>query len=229
MGDYVDRGFNSVETLLYILLLKIKHKSRITILRGNHENREINKLYGFYDECHKKYNTDAVWKMFTEVFQCLPLAAVINGSIFCLHGGLSPEIETLDQIRNIDRQRDLPHNGPLCDLLWSDPADDGKKGFNSSPRGAGYCWGDDISDKFSHTNDLKMICRAHQLVMDGYSYAHKKKCVTVFSAPNYCYRCGNQAAALEVGDTLEYYYQKYEPSPKEKESEPTRRVPEYFL
>lgn len=114
-------------------------------------------------------------------------------------------------------------------MLWSDPADDGKKGFNSSPRGAGYCWGDDISDKFSHANDLKMICRAHQLVMDGYSYAHKKKCVTVFSAPNYCYRCGNQAAALEVGDTLEYYYQKYEPSPKEKESEPTRRVPEYFL
>jgi serine/threonine-protein phosphatase 2A catalytic subunit len=163
------------------------------------------------------------------VFQCLPIAATINSQIFCLHGGLSPEIENLDQIRNIDRQRDIPHNGPLCDLLWSDPADDGKKGFNSSPRGAGYCWGDDVSDTFNFNNDLKMICRAHQLVMDGYSYAHKKKCVTVFSAPNYCYRCGNHGAVLEVGDSLEYYYQKYEPSPKEKESEPTRRVPEYFL
>ena len=75
MGDYVDRGFNSVETLLYVLLLKIKHRNRITILRGNHENREINKLYGFYDECLKKYNTDLVWKLFTEVFQCLPVAA----------------------------------------------------------------------------------------------------------------------------------------------------------
>ena len=92
MGDYVDRGFNSVETLLYILLLKIKHRNRITILRGNHENREINKLYGFYDECQRKYSTDNVWKWFTEVFQCLPIAAVINSSIFCLHGGLSPEI-----------------------------------------------------------------------------------------------------------------------------------------
>ena len=198
MGDYVDRGFNSVETFLYIILLKLKYKSRITILRGNHENREINKLYGFYDECLKKYGTDLIWKCFTEVFQCLPVSASIENQIFCLHGGLSPEIESLDQIRSINRIQDIPHNGPLCDLLWSDPADEGKSGFSSSPRGAGYCWGLDISDKFLHKNNLKTICRAHQLVMEGYQYSHKKKCVTIFSAPNYCYRCGNQGSALEI-------------------------------
>ena len=107
----------------------------------NHENREINKLYGFYDECLKKYGTDLIWKCFTEVFQCLPVSASIENQIFCLHGGLSPEIESLDQIRSINRIQDIPHNGPLCDLLWSDPADEGKSGFSSSPRGAGYCWG----------------------------------------------------------------------------------------
>ena len=167
--------------------------------------------------------------MFTDVFQYLPLAGVIENQIFCLHGGLSPEIEKIDQIKTINRVQDIPHSGPLCDLLWSDPADDGKSGFGGSPRGAGFCWGEDISDKFNHRNNLKMICRAHQLVMEGYNYAHKKKCVTVFSAPNYCYRCGNKASVLEVSDNLDYYYQKYEPSPKEQEGQPTRRVPDYFL
>lgn len=134
--------------------------------------------------------------MFADLFQCLPVAAEIDNQIFCLHGGLSPEIDSLDQLKNINRLQDIPHNGTLCDLVWSDPAEDGKNGFNPSPRGAGYCWGEDVSEKFLHRNGLKTVCRAHQLVMDGYSYAHKKKCVTVFSAPNYCYRCGNQAATL---------------------------------
>lgn len=92
MGDYVDRGFNSIETFLYVLLLKIKHRNRITILRGNHENREINKLYGFYDECMKKYGSESIWKTFTDVFMYLPLSAVIENEVFCLHGGLSPDI-----------------------------------------------------------------------------------------------------------------------------------------
>lgn len=146
----------------------------------------------------------------------LPLSAVIENEVFSLHGGLSPEIEQLDQIKSINRVQDIPHNGALCDLLWSDPADEGKSGFGPSPRGAGFCWGEDISNKFNHRNNLKMICRAHQLIMDGYNYSHKKKCVTIFSAPNYCYRCGNCASVLEISDDLSYYYQKYDPSPKEK-------------
>ena len=131
-----------------------------------------------------------------------------------MHGGLSPEIERLDQIKTINRVQDVPHQGPLCDLLWSDPADEGKVGFGPSPRGAGFSWGEDVSEKFNYRNKLKMICRAHQLIMDGYNYSHKKKCVTIFSAPNYCYRCGNSASVLEISDDLSYGYQRYDPSPK---------------
>jgi serine/threonine-protein phosphatase 2A catalytic subunit len=92
LGDYVDRGNNSLECFAYILALKAKYRSRVTILRGNHESCEINKIYGFYDECFKKYGDERVWKLFTDIFMCLPLAALVESRIFCLHGGLSPGI-----------------------------------------------------------------------------------------------------------------------------------------
>lgn len=160
LGDYVDRGFHSVEVVQLIFALKVRYKDRVTILRGNHENREINKIYGFYDECQKKYGSDKVWQQLTEVFFFLPLSAVIDNQFFCLHGGLSPDLLTLDSIRKLDRQVDIPHEGPICDLLWSDP-DDNKTGWGASPRGAGYAWGQDVTDTFLHTNNIKMICRAH--------------------------------------------------------------------
>lgn len=96
MGDYVDRGINSVEVASLIFALKVRYKDRIHILRGNHENKEINKVYGFYDECFKKYGNDKAWKYFTDVFMYLPLTAIVDDRIFCLHGGLSPAIEGLD-------------------------------------------------------------------------------------------------------------------------------------
>lgn len=166
--------------------------------------------------------------MFADLFQCLPISAVIENEVFCLHGGLSPSIETLDQIKTVNRVQDIPHNGTLCDLLWSDP-EESKSGFGPSPRGAGFYWGEDITDKFTHTNNLKMICRAHQLIMEGYSQCHNKKCVTIFSAPNYCYRCGNQGSVMEVGEHFDCEYLTYESSPKERENQPTSRVPDYFL
>jgi serine/threonine-protein phosphatase 2A catalytic subunit len=122
--------------------------------------------------------------------------------IFCLHGGLSPSIDTLDHIRALDRFQEVPHEGPMCDLLWSDPDD--RTGWGLSPRGAGYTFGQDISEQFCHNNDLKLVSRAHQLVMEGYNWSHDRHCVTIFSAPNYCYRCGNQAAILEVDEHMKY-------------------------
>ena len=98
LGDYVDRGFHSVEVVSLIFALKVRYKERVTILRGNHENKEINKIYGFYDECMKKYGNQSVWKHFTDVFYYLPLSAVIDGKFFCLHGGLSKGLETIDSI-----------------------------------------------------------------------------------------------------------------------------------
>lgn len=117
----------------------MRYRERITILRGNHESRQITQVYGFYDECLRKYGNPNVWKYFTDLFDYLPLTALVDGQIFCLHGGLSPSIDTLDHIRALDRLQEVPHEGPMCDLLWSDPDDRG--GWGISPRGAGYTFG----------------------------------------------------------------------------------------
>jgi len=138
--------------------------------------------------------------MFIEVFDYLPLSALVEEQLYCLHGGLSPSIDMLDHVRKLDRVQEVPQEGPMCDLLWSDPDD--RCGWGVSPRGAGYTFGQDISELFIHTNNLKVVVRAHQLVMDGYLQTHDSKVVTVFSAPNYCYRCGNQAAIIELDEQM---------------------------
>ncbi|KAJ1842008.1 phosphoprotein phosphatase PP4 catalytic subunit, partial [Coemansia sp. RSA 486] len=189
MGDFVDRGFYSVETFLLLLALKVRYPDRISLLRGNHESRQITQVYGFYDECMRKYGSANVWRNCCEVFDYMSLVAIIDDRILCVHGGLSPVINTVDQIRTIDRKQEVPHEGAMCDLLWSDPED--ISGWGLSPRGAGYLFGGDVVRSFLHTNSLDLIARAHQLVMEGYKHMFDKTCVTVWSAPNYCYRCGN--------------------------------------
>ena len=178
-GDYVDRGYYSVETVTLLVALKIRYPGRITILRGNHESRQITQVYGFYDECLRKYGNANVWKYFTDLFDYLPLTALIDNQIFCLHGGLSPSIDTLDNIRALDRIQEVPHEGPMCDLLWSDPDD--RCGWGISPRGAGYTFGQDISEAFNHNNGLTLVARAHQLVMEGYNWSQDRNVVTIFS------------------------------------------------
>ena len=116
----------------------------------------------------------------------------------------------------------------MCDLFWSDPDD--RSGWGISPRGAGYTFGQDISETFNHTNNLTLISRAHQLVMEGYNWCHERNVVTIFSAPNYCYRCGNQAAVLELDDRLRYTFLQFDPAPRlEASKHITRRTPDYFL
>ena len=308
MGDFVDRGFYSLESFLLLLCLKVRYPDRITLIRGNHESRQITTVYGFYDECIRKYGSANVWRYCCEVFDYLALGALIlgattdvpsgntsasfnadtqttlppedeeiesevlnangdilsrilrrpyeqppsfnpnqstqttqpangsrssptpqsplsitqpvistptttasqpapslftpppttTGAVLCVHGGLSPLIETVDKIRLIDRKQEVPHEGAMCDLLWSDP--DEIEGWGLSPRGAGFLFGADIVRHFNHNNDLSLIARAHQLVMEGYKEMFDKSIVTVWSAPNYCYRCGNVAAILELGE-----------------------------
>jgi serine/threonine-protein phosphatase 2A catalytic subunit len=231
MGDYVDRGYYSVRSVTLLMALKVRYKDRITLTRGNHESRQITQVYGFYDECLRLYGNANVWKMFTDLFDYLPLTALVEKQIFCLHGGLSPTIETLFGIEDIDRVQEVPHEGPMCDLLWSDPDDRG--GWGISPRGAGYTFGQDISENFNHTNGLTLVGRAHQLVMEGYNWCHEKNVVTIFSAPNYCYRCGNQAAIMEIDEHLEYTFLQFDHCPRDdeskKEEDRQRKLPDYFL
>ena len=208
MGDFVDRGFNSVETFQLLLCLKMKYPGHITLLRGNHETRQITTVYGFYDETIRKYGNANPWKYCTEVFDYLGIGAVVEGKVFCIHGGLSPEIKTIDQVRLIDRRMEIPHEGPFCDLMWSDPED--IETWAMSPRGAGWLFGSKVTSEFNHINDINLIARAHQLVMDGYKFWFKDSdLVTVWSAPNYCYRCGNVASILNVNEKLENSFETF--------------------
>ncbi|KAI1721514.1 calcineurin-like phosphoesterase domain-containing protein [Ditylenchus destructor] len=228
LGDFVDRGFYSVETFLLLLALKVRYPDRMMLIRGNHESRQITQVYGFYDECFRKYGSPAVWRCCTEVFDCLSLSAVINDRIFCVHGGLSPSIQTIDQIRSIDRKQEVPHDGPMCDLLWSDPEE--SVGFGVSPRGAGYLFGSDVVKNFCDTNGIEMITRAHQLVMEGYKWHFNETVLTVWSAPNYCYRCGNVAAILELDESLNKDFTIFEAAPQENRGAPAKKPqPDYFL
>ena len=201
MGDYVDRGYNSVETIELLLCLKLKYPGHITLLRGNHESRQICYSYGFYEEITKKYGNGNPWKYFTDIFDYMPIGAVVEGKIFCVHGGLSPFISSIDQIRLINRKQEIPHEGAFCDLMWSDPDD--TEGWLVSNRGAGYIFGWRVVSEFNHINDLILVARAHQLVQQGYKFWFRdKNLVTVWSAPNYCYRCGNEASIMKVDDNL---------------------------
>jgi len=227
MGDYIDRGYYSVETVTLLVCLKVRYPSRVHILRGNHESRQITQVYGFYDECLRKYGSAKVWRLFTDLFDHLPLSAVVENSVFCLHAGLSPSLDTLDHIRELDRVAEIPHEGPICDLMWSDPED--VTGWGISPRGAGYLFGGDIVQQFNSINNLSLIARAHQLVMEGHKMMFDSSLVTVWSAPNYCYRCGNVASILEVDENLGQQFKTFDAAPHENRSTPGRLGPDYFL
>ncbi|EDK39669.2 hypothetical protein PGUG_03767 [Meyerozyma guilliermondii ATCC 6260] len=201
LGDYVDRGYYSVETISLLIALKLRYPSRVFLIRGNHESRTITTNYGFYTEVlHKYQGSSDVWTYITDVFDYLPLGATIDGRVFATHGGLSPSCQRLDQIRATDRFKEIPHDGIMADLVWSDP-DPEILDFKLSPRGAGYLFGADVMNKFCHDNGLSQLVRAHQLCNEGYVSYWGGKCLTVWSAPNYCYRCGNKASVLEVTDT----------------------------
>ncbi|XP_044500757.1 serine/threonine-protein phosphatase PP1-like isoform X2 [Mangifera indica] len=210
LGDYVDRGKQSLETICLLLAYKIRYPDRIHLLRGNHEDPKINRVYGFYDECKRRFNV-RLWKIFTDCFNCLPVAALIDEKILCMHGGLSPELQNLDQIGQITRPTEIPENGLLCDLLWSDP-NGNIEGWADSDRGVSCIFGPDIVADFLEKNDLDLICRGHQVVEDGYEFFAKRRLVTIFSAPNYGGEFDNAGALLSVNEALVCSFQILKPS-----------------
>jgi len=279
LGDYVDRSHQSIEVMILLLCFKIKYPTSVYLLRGNHECASINRIYGFYDECKRRYNI-RMWRNFVDLFNCMPVSGLVAGRILCMHGGLSPELISLDKIREISRfvwryscccfalaccclsghhERSLlaaisrllvyvfwsshhyenttirpckiPDFGLLCDLVWSDPEPD-TTGWGISDRGVSYTFGNDILRKMCKTLDIDLVCRAHQVVEDGYEFECNRKIVvrwknvtcvavglrfdywclfvcattfwvqTIFSAPHYCGEFDNAGGMMVVRDDL---------------------------
>ena len=187
------------------------------MIRGNHECSSINRIYGFYDECKKRFSIK-LWKIFTECFNCLPVAALLDDKILCMHGGLSKEMEKVEQIKKIIRPTDVPEQGLLCDLLWSDP-DENANGYGENDRGVSVVFNAEVVQKFLKDNELDLICRAHQVVEEGYEFFADKQLVTVFSAPNYCGEFDNAGAMMTVNEDLRCSFQILKPINKNEAKE----------
>ncbi|CAE7476549.1 gsp-2 [Symbiodinium natans] len=182
------------------LEILVKFAENFFLLRGNHECASINRIYGFYDECKRRYSI-RLWKTFTDCFNCLPVSAVIEDKIVCMHGGLSPELNQLQQINQVVRPTDVPDTGLLCDLLWSDPEKE-ISGWGENDRGVSFTFGPDVVSGFLRKHSLDLVCRAHQVVEDGYEFFASRALVTLFSAPNYCGEFDNSAAIMTVDERL---------------------------
>jgi diadenosine tetraphosphatase ApaH/serine/threonine PP2A family protein phosphatase len=207
MGDYVDRGYSSIETFVYLVFLKLKFPGRVFLLRGNHESRVPNQQYGLYNDCMRLYGHVGIWNHMNEIFDCLPIAAVIDSQIFCVHGGLSPEMGLIEHLIPEERQKDI-EGGMIADLTWSDPGEVAK--FAPSPRGIGRLFGPEQTRSFLRNNRLGdqgedknsvnhgFIARSHQVAQTGYTWMHRDDLVIVWSAPNYSYKAGNEACVMKV-------------------------------
>jgi serine/threonine-protein phosphatase PP1 catalytic subunit len=200
LGDYVDRGRQSIETICLLLAYKVLYPNNFFLLRGNHESASINRVYGFYDECKRRYSVK-LWKTFSDCFNCMPVAACIEKKILCMHGGLSPDLEKLSDIKKIRRPLEVPEEGLMCDLLWSDPSE--VKGWApNTARGISYTFGSDVLKNFLKKHKLDLICRAHEVVQDGYQFFGNKRLITVFSAPNYCGEFKNRGGLVDIDERL---------------------------
>ena len=201
LGDYVDRGKQSLECLLLLLCLKIQYPDKIFLLRGNHECEALNKIYGFYDECKRRLSIKC-FKKITNLFNMMPISALINENILCMHGGLSKDLQNIEQINKILRPTDIPNEGLLCDLLWSDPNESLTEDFGPNERNISVTFSKDYVKNFVEKNNLDLICRAHQVVEEGFEFFADMKLVTIFTAPNYMGEFDNNGGILEVCEDL---------------------------
>lgn len=226
-GDYVDRGYYSLETFIYLATLKLRYPGNIWLLRGNHECREVSKAYGFYNQICQNYGHPGLWNICQEAFDLLPMCATINNRIFSTHGGLSPNVPSIEKIALLERQSEILTEGPLCDLTWSDP-EDSIRSWALNNRGAGWLFGNAPATEFCHNNKIELITRAHQLVMDGFQYHFSEKVLTVWSAPNYGYTSGNVATVLKLDGNLNRELPIFKEAAPEERKIPGDFISEYF-
>eukprot|EP00762_Andalucia_godoyi_P001877 ANDGO_06048.mRNA.1 Serine/threonine-protein phosphatase 5 len=214
-GDFVDRGSFSVEVISLLLAFKVVDPTCIHLTRGNHESRSLNRVYGFEGEVHHKYN-GTVYTLFQEVFAVLPLTVILNKRVMVVHGGIpADENVTLDDIRAISREGDIPESGVMTELLWADPHPG--RGKIPSKRGVGTQFGSDITAAFLARNGLDLLVRSHEVKENGYEEMHHGKCITIFSAPNYCDQMGNNGAYIvftaNAGGALTKEYVQFQAVP----------------
>ncbi|VFQ79977.1 unnamed protein product [Cuscuta campestris] len=208
LGDYVDRGQHSLETITLLLALKIEYPENVHLIRGNHEAADINALFGFRIECIERMGeSDGIWAWtcFNQLFNHLPLAALIEKKIICMHGGIGRSINSVEQIEKIERPITMDAGSiVLMDLLWSDPTEnDSVEGLRPNARGPGLVtFGPDRVTDFCKKNKLQLIIRAHECVMDGFERFAQGQLITLFSATNYCGTANNAGAILVVGRGL---------------------------
>ena len=214
LGDYVDRGKQSLETICLLLAYKVAYPDKFFLLRGNHEASSINKLYGFYDECKRRFSVK-LWKLFSDCFNAMPIAAVIDKKILCMHGGLSPEMKKVEDLDRIFKPIEIPDTGLLCDIVWSDP-DKEAKGWIRNSRGVSFAFGKSVLAAFLKKNKLDLVCRAHQVVEDGYEFFGRRQLVTIFSAPNYCGEFDNNGALMTINKELMCSFQILKAKSKEE-------------
>lgn len=214
LGDYVDRGSHSIETIALLFAFKVKYPQNFFLLRGNHEESSTNRLYGFYDDCKRRYDVK-LWKQVNAAFDCLPLAATIDDKIFCVHGGLSPDLTDVSDLHKVQRPLRMPDHGLVCDLLWADP-EEGVSGFEDGPRGVSHVFGEDVVDKFLRRHDFDLMIRAHQVVENGFEFFAQKQLVTLFSAPAYCGEFDNCGAVMNVAADLTCSFQILRPKTRKR-------------
>mmetsp|Transcript_22337 Transcript_22337/g.28891 ORF Transcript_22337/g.28891 Transcript_22337/m.28891 type:complete len:503 (-) Transcript_22337:319-1827(-) len=210
-GDFVDRGSFSFEVVFTLFAWKALCPHAVHLNRGNHETKNMTKIYGFEGEIKHKFD-NTVLTLFHECFCALPLAACLESKIFIVHGGLSSDDDVrLDDVRKINRAMEPPDSGLMCDLLWSDPQ--AMPGRSPSKRGVGLSFGPDVTQRFLQLNDLSLVVRSHEVRDNGYEIEHDGNLITVFSAPNYCDAMGNKGAFITFGPDLKPKFTTYDAAP----------------
>jgi serine/threonine-protein phosphatase PP1 catalytic subunit len=171
----------------------------------------MNRDYGFYDTCLERFTSKRLWRTFNRCFNYMPVAAIVGERIFCCHGGLSPDLHSLEEILDIKRPCEDPGKGLLCDLMWADP-DPKRQGWHKNiDRNCSFTFGTDIVQEFLTKHDFDLVCRAHEVVEDGYQFFGNQQLVTIFSAPNYCGEFENAAAIMTVESNLTCSFQTFKP------------------
>jgi len=210
-GDFVDRGSFSVECVVTLFAFKVLYPRHMHLTRGNHESKYLNNMYGFAGEVKSKYN-ETMMMLFSEVFQTLPLGTLLNNKVLVVHGGLfSKDGIKIADLQKLDRFREPPEDGPMCEMLWSDPQP--APGRAPSKRGTAIQFGPDVTRRFLDDNGLELLVRSHEVKDQGYEVEADGRLITVFSAPNYCDQIGNKGAFIRFEADMKPQFTSFEAVP----------------